>query len=159
MVDRIRETPDIVGEDTRTFALSMANSRRFRGRMPSPDMRSEPVALTPPLVPIVAHGYWMAICPWCGGGENVMKSDPVFYCLHPACPRPHGASFIAVSFPKDRTLKAAEKLLLARRMQVADQRTGEKMLGPTVPDYERRAWYPETESVAELRRQNKAMGF
>ena len=158
--DRIMETPDIVGEDTRTFALRLAVSPRFRRRLPQPAANDPPVEVSPAIVPIVAHGYWMALCPWCGGGETVMRSDPVMYCLNPACPRPHGGRLLAVVFPPERTIQRATQALIKRRSTPIDRRTGRPAVGgKPMPDIERWAWYPEVEGPDELVAQNVVLGF
>ena len=160
--DRIMETPDVVGEDTRTYALRLAASRRFRGRIPQPAVDDPPIDPSPAIVPIVAHAYWMALCPWCPGPstENVMVSDPVMYCLNPACPRPYGDRLVKVVFPPEQTIQAATRALVKRRSVPVDRRTGQAAVGASaMPDVERWAWCPEAEGPDELVAQNIVLGF
>ena len=97
------------------------------------------VDLSIPVLARIEHSRWIARCPLCtGGAELVDPEDPLFYC-HSGCKNAAvGNAYIRVKFPRER--RKIEALLLLR---TAD---------------ETRNWTPG-ETLAALRAENAAHGI
>lgn len=63
---------------------------------------------------MVNHGRWIALCPLCGGAENVTADDPVFYCLSCGNERIDGRLMPAV-FPDEAERREIEAALEKRQ--------------------------------------------
>lgn len=95
------------------------------------------------VTPYVNEGRWVADCPAGCGGALVVTNDPaIFIC--PDCGSPeNGNNWYAVVFPPDKA--TIERVLLVRPSRR--------------PDHARtRNWLP-WETVADLKRENRARGL
>lgn len=81
----------------------------------------------------VNHDRWVADCPACGGGMEAWPENPEVACIH------DGLIFGA-TFPHANTVRAAKEAL--------DRR----------PFMENRNWYPDRETPADLRAENRKHG-
>lgn len=128
---RNRELPET---DYRTHLL-IYHVRAGLGHLPPPDQVSDRKLLA-----LVSHGYWCIACPYCYTGVAAEPTDPWFCC--PACGS--GGKWIEVVFPDHDTKSRIETILLYR--------PGFRHEAPF------RNWYPTTESLDDLRRQNLERG-
>ena len=161
--------PPIVGDRIEAItvdawrALVATVMEKHGSRIPSPTSAVQ--QLRPPLQPHVLRGRWVVSCPYCDGVTLYAYGTQFWYCLEPACPRPHGAALLEVDEPDAPVCCRAEWLLLHRVEHAIDRRTGQPVRGAdgaivTVPKHENRNWnFHAGETTAQLATENLVHGL
>ena len=161
--------PPIVGDqietisvaDWRSLVARVVEKHRLRFKSPTAVVQQ----LNPPLKPHVLRGRWVVACPYCDGVTLYAYGSATWYCLEPACPRPHGWSLLAVEEPDATEARRGEWLLLHRVEVATDRRTGDPVHGldgalVTAAKYDNRNWNFHTgETAADLARENTEHGM